>query len=206
MVTQEEARKIMGQNFLGPDEIQRFMKIRPTRQQCATLKDVPFTEGALVESHEDYVLVATFPCSLLALSKKFGKVFCNQESAWMQREYDEEIFALSAGETGWHLVRKTMSPYSFGANWQTQRRLVIGENEVPDVRVVAFAVIGYYLATGDRLFQRDIVRTNSTNMSGDHVYIGEFGEDGLRIGLHSDTFVATNLGVASKRKTSFRAP
>ncbi len=193
---EKRAREIMGINFFGPREANEHFGVTPTRQQRATLSEIPFSEEALKASRDTHVLVAVFPLSILEIRGKVdSKLFYDQ--SW----YNKESFAKERGEVSWQLVRKTPVPNSTSKNWQEQQVLLSKDDEVPTAQVMVYAVIGYFLATGERLLENDHVRTSSLDLDGDRVVVGDFDSRGLFIGhYYRDGGRNDNWGVASVRK------
>ena len=197
--SQKRARKIMGKNMLGVEEAIQYFGINPTRQQTLALSEIFFSEEILRKTKETHVLVAVFPLSVLEIREICREVdselFCDQ--SW----YNKESFAKEHGETGWQLVRKATLNASTSKNWQEQLALISEEDEVPTARVLAYTIIGHYLATGERLFGNSYVRTSSLPSGSGHVGVGDFGLNGLHFRNHSwDGSRIAVVGVSSARK------
>ena len=195
MTSQKRAREIMGKNFFGVEEAIKHFGVNPTRQQLAGLSEIPFSEAVLEQSKGTHILVAVFPLSILEIRGKMNsKLFYDQ--SW----YNKELFAKERGEAGWQLVRKTPMDDSTSKNWQEQQALIGKDNEVPLAQVMVYTIIGHYLATGKRLFERIYVRTSSVDSDGYRVYVGYFDSHGLNVYYDSHGGRFRFLGVSSARK------
>jgi hypothetical protein len=195
--SQERAREIMGKNFFGVEEAVKYFGVEPTSQQLAILSEIPFSEEVLEQSKDTHVLVAVFPISIIEIRGKVEhNLFYSHKDAW----YNDESFAKELGEVCWQLVRKTLVSNSTSKNWQEQQSLIAKEDEVPSAQVMVYTIIGYYLATGDRLFEDIYVRTSSVDSDGGHVIVGDFDSDGLCIGNDWVVYRDSNRGIASARK------
>jgi len=195
--SQKRAREIMGKSFFGIEEAIKHFGVNPTRQQLATLSEIPFSEAVLEQSKDTHVLVAVFPLSILEVRGKVErKLFYSHEDAW----YNKQSFAKERGEVTWQLVRKTPVDNSTSKNWQEQQALLSKEDEVPTAQVMVYTIIGHYLATGERLFERIYVRTSSVDSVGLRVLVGYFGSGGLSVRSHWDAYRYAYLGVSSARK------
>ena len=195
--SQKRAREIMGQNFFGIEEAIKHFGVNPSRMQTAILSEVPFTEEVLSVSKDTHVLVAVFPMSILDIRGKIErKLFYSHEDAW----YNKQMFAKDRGEIDWRLVRKTPVENSISKSWNEQQALLDKNEEMPSAQVIVYTVIGYYLATGERLFENVYVRTSSVDSGGDRVGLGYFGERGLGVNVCWDGRRDDSLGLSSVRK------
>ncbi len=194
-ISQKSARKIMGKNFFGIEEAGRYFRVNITPQQRKTLLEIPFSKTVLEEAKDSHILVAVFPLSPLTIDSKMdpGLFYGN---VWFR----EESFLTDSGELKWQLVRKTPVENSTAKTWQDQQALIAREDEVPSAQVMAYTIGGYYLATGERLFERTYVRTSTKDSNNYRVYFGDFNENGLAVHSHQDDHLSRELGISSARK------
>ena len=190
------AREIMGKNFFGVEEAIKHFGVNPSETQLAALAMIPFSEEVLRQCKDTHVLVAVFPLSLLGVRKANKKLFFDQ--SW----YNGESFAKDRGQVGWQLVRKTPVDNSTSKNWTEQQALLSQDEETPTAQVLAYTIIGHFLATDERLFEKIYVRTSSMVSDGRHVSLGGFGEGGLGVYGHWDGVRPDNLAVSSARKSN----
>jgi len=196
--SQKRAREIMDRNFFGIEEAIRHFGVNPSKQQLASLAEIPFTEEVLRASKDTHILVAVFPMSILDIrSKVERKLFRSHEDSW----YNEESFAKDKGEVGWQLFRKVPIADSTNKTWNEQQALLDKNEETPKVQVVVYTIIGHYLATRERLFENTYVRTSSVASGGRRVHVGRFDLGGLSVGAWGATGRDGGLGVSSARKS-----
>lgn len=189
-----QARAIMGVNFFGIEEAMKHFGVNPSRRQLAAFAEVPFSEETLTECKDTHILVAVFPLSIVELRGKVDKsLFYKQD--W----YDNEAFA-NGGETGWQLVRKTPIANSTSKTWNEQQALLGHDDETPKAQVVVYTMIGHFLATGEKLFEKIYVRCSDLDSVGDRVLVGYFGARGLLVDLCWVSDRNDILGVSSARK------
>jgi hypothetical protein len=193
-VSQKHAREIMGKNFFGIEKAIKHFGINPSRRQLAALSEIPFSEAVLEQSKDTHVLMAVFLLSILEIRGRDSKPFYKQD--W----YDKESFAKERGEVIWQLVRKTPVDNSTSKNWQEQQVLLGKDDEVPTAQVMVYTIIGHFLATGERLFEKVYVRTSSVGSDGSHVDVGDFNAKGLGVSSDWDDDGDDDLGVSSARK------
>ena len=189
------AREIMGKNFFGVEEAIKYFGVNPTSRQLAALSEIPFSEAVLEELKDTHILVAVFPLSVLEIRGKVdSKLFYDQ--SW----YNKESFAKERGEVCWRLVRKTIVDNSTNKTWSEQQSLIGKDEEIPSARVMTYAIIGHYLATGERLFGNIYRRTSSLDSDGYHVSVGRFDQHGLHVYYYWDDGRDGGVGLASVRK------
>lgn len=193
--SQKRAQEIMGRNSFGVGEAIHHFGVNPTNQQFSVLSEIPFSEAVLQETKDTHILVAVFPFSVLEIRGKVdSKLFYNR--SW----YNKESFAKECGEVSWQLVRKTPVDDSTSKNWSEQEAFIGKDDEVPTAQVMAYIIIGHYLATGERLFERICVRTSSVVSDGNRVYVGSFDSSVLDVSYYRDVIRLGFLGVSSARK------
>ncbi len=178
-VSQEHAREIMGRNFFGVEEAMRHFGVLPAKQQIAALNKIPFSEETLASCKDTHVLVAVFPMSILDIRGKVvgRKLFYGHEEVW----YSKQAFAKDRCEIGWHLVRNALVANSTNKTWDEQQTFLSQDEETPKAQVLIYTIIGYFLATGDRLFENAYVRCLDLGSSGGRVFVGDFDGDGLDV-------------------------
>lgn len=195
--SQKRARDIMGKNYFGVEEAIKHFGVNPTKQRLAALAEILYTEGTLEEYRDTYNLVAIFPFSILDIRGKVeSKLFLSHEKAW----YNKEFFAQERGEVGWWLIRKAPVPNSILKTWDEQQALLAKNEETPKARVMVYAIISHYLATGERLFDGIHVRCPDIDSGGNRVAIENCGTFGLDICYYLNDSRSKQLGVASARK------
>ena len=176
--SQKRAREIMGRDMFGVEEAIKHFGVNPAKQQAAALSEIPFSEATLEESKETHVLAAVFPLSILEIR---GKAAADQRLFYDQDWYNKESFAKEKGETEWKLVRKTPVANSTSKTWDEQQALLADNEETPTAQVVVYAIIGHFLATGERLFENIYIRCSNLDSDGVRVRVGRFDQGGLSI-------------------------
>ena len=195
--SQKRSREIMAKNFFGVEEAIRCFGVSPSRVQLAVLSEIPFSESTLEQSKDTHVLAAVFPLSILDIRSNVQDKGLFYSQDW----YDKQAFAKECGEVSWQLVRKTPVDDSTSKNWQEQQSLIGKDDEVPSAQVMVYTIIGHYVATGERLFERIYGRTSSVDSDSNHVYVGSFGSEGLFVDDFWDGSRLGYLGVSSARKS-----
>lgn len=175
--SQERAREIMGNNFFGVEEVGKYFQIFSTRFDPFLHTNISFPEAVLEELKDTHVLIAVYPLSVFELRDKTGcELICDPS------HYIKEPFLKNRGEQKWQLINKAgvVKP---GQNQEDRPLKLLTEyDEVPTAQVVAYSIIGHYLATSEILF-KDVtcVRTSSTDSKGNIVRVGYSAPKGLLI-------------------------
>lgn len=191
------AREIMGTNMFGVEEAMKHFGVNPSKAQLAALAEIPFSEAVLEQCKDTHVLVAVFPLSILDIRSKANV----RNLFYDQLCFNDESFVKSRGKVGWQLVRKTPVDNSTSRDWTEQQALLGKEDETPTAQVLAYTIIGQYLATSERLFEHIYVRTSSVGSGGRRVYLGYFVATGLKVNRHWDGDRDGVLAVSSARKS-----
>lgn len=197
---QKRAREIMGRNMFGVEEAIKHFGVTPGWSEIAALSEISFTEATLEQCKETHVLVAVFPLSILEI--KGQRLFCNHDWYSKNRDwYNKQAFAKEKGETEWKLVKKTPVANSTSKTWEEQQALLAMNEEVPTARLMAYTIIGHFLATGERLFEKFYVRCVDADSIGIRVFVGYFNSGGLHFYNYLDGIRTEGLGLSSARKS-----
>lgn len=197
--SQKLAREIMGKNFFGIEEAIKHFGVNATKQQLAALAEVPFSEEVLKSCKDTHVLVAAFPLSILDI-RGIAKKQSDRTLFYSQDWYDKQAFVKDKGKIGWQLVRKEPIANSTSKTWNDQQALLSKDEETPTARIVVYTMIGHYLATGKRLFEKIYVRCVDLDSGGYRVYVGGFDARGLSVGDRVDDGRNGRFGVSAARK------
>ena len=197
--SQNLAREIMGTNFFGIEEAIKYFGVNATKQQLAYLAEVPFSEEVLKSCKDTHVLVAIFPLSILDI-RGIAKKQSDRTLFYSQDWYDKQAFAKDKGEVGWQLVRKEPIANSTSKTWNDQQALLSKDEETPTARIVVYTMVGHFLATGERLFEKIYVRCVDLDSGGYRVSVGDFDAKGLVVNLWDDDHRDDYLGVSAARK------
>ena len=197
--SQKLAREIMGKNFFGIEEAIKHFGINATKQQLAYLSEVPFSEEVLKSCKDTHILVAVFPLSILDI-RGIVKKQSDQTLFYSQDWYDKEAFAKDKGEVGWQLVRKEPIANSTSKTWNDQQALLSKDEETPTARIVVYTMIGHFLVTGERLFEKIYVRCVDLVSGGYRVRVGYFDSRGLSVIDWRDDDRNDSIGVSGARK------
>ncbi len=191
--SQKLAREIMGKNFFGIEEAIKHFGVNATKQQLAVLAEVPFSEEVLRACKDTHVLVAVFPLSILDI-----RGIAKKQSD--RTLFYKQAFAKNKGKVGWHLIRKEPVANSMSKTWNEQQTLLLQDEETPTAQIVVYTMVGHFLATSERLFEKIYVRCIDLGSGGRRVYVGSFDAGGLSVNDSWGGDRYDDLGLASARK------
>ena len=165
------AREIMGDDhFFDIKDARRHFRVSLSDEQIGALAKVPFPEEVLKSCRGTHILIAVPEVSLLDVREANSLLFV----APTGRSYENMEFARNRGTASWHLVQITPVANSTSRTWDEQRELLDKGEEVPSVRVVVCAAIGYYRNTGEILFEDTSARCSCVDSDGNRVLVGYY--------------------------------
>jgi hypothetical protein len=168
------------------------------------MAEVPFSEETLRACKDTHILVAYIPVSIVSVRAKTAGVKLpeNHRMFYGQDWYDKNAVGNGVSALEWHLIRKTSVPDSKSKTWSQQKEMVDATNidRVPEADVMVYMIIGHFLETGVRLFEKEYVRTSTLDSDGHRVYVGHFDSRGLRLNGWDDDSRDDDLGVSAGRK------
>jgi hypothetical protein len=189
----KRASEIMGKNFFGLHEARKHLYIKDSILQVLALEKVPFTEEVLEECKDTHILIAVFPMSILEMSNRYDFFY---QQIW----YQQERFAHIKGGARWYLIRKSAVSGSASKTWSDQEKLLSLDEIVPSMRVILYTMIGYFRATGERLFQGTRIRCSEVDSRGRHVSVSGLESTGIFLYEYRDDEHDTALGISAARK------
>ena len=195
--SQKTAREIMGKNYFGVEEAKIYFGVNPSQQQLAALSVVPFSEAVLKECKHTHILVAVFTLSMKDVK---GKVAHGMGEMWYKWNNDEKFVDDCGVNVAWHLVRKNEVQNSTFKTWSEQKEMLRKNEGVPTARVITYAIVGYYLATKEKLFEGIYVFCSDVTPDGSHIGIGYFTGYTLKIGYFREDDLGEHYGLASQLK------
>jgi len=197
-----EAKEIMGENFIGPLELENIadkMYIRiPTE-----IPMIPFGLEELRNKKIDYLLILGVsemrngkPVTLRSLRDHFGidpdlsePCFYNQD--W----YLSEQFIDKPLETKWFLIRKVIVNESRGRNPED----LIEKQEFPFAILCAYTFFTYWFHTCSALWEHDFIWCTDVDTNGDRIYVARYYDPSKKskngFSIHRHLRIQKNYGI-----------
>ncbi len=178
----EEAREIMNENFIGPNEldsmVHNFIKIPEI------IPEIPFSSSVLKEKQKEYLLI--LGCSKLANGNyttirnmrgifgmnpdAFEPCFYNQD--W----YEKEDFIDISMSDEWFLIRKNVYEDSRAVLPEVLEK----EYMFPSAIKCTYAFFVTWYVRNFILWYHDFVWCNDVDHNGDRIYVGKYNDiDGI---------------------------
>lgn len=181
----QEAKKIMGRNFIGPDELTSIaaeMNITPVK----SIPKISYDEKTLKKYSKDYILVLGVEKNKHGQSLTLNSLrnFCGvdpvvQEPCMYNQDwYLKEKFASATTlKNKWYLIRKNVVKESRGVRPDIlEGKLKKGER-FPQAILTAFTFFAFYhLHNGAMLWKSDLIWCNDKDKNGDRIYTGRYSD------------------------------
>jgi hypothetical protein len=203
-----QAKKIMGKNFIGPDELNGIaekMDVAPLASQSG-MPRIKFSEKELKKFAKDYILILGRPVSadgnkltLDYLRESFGVNPVEKEPCFYNQDwYLKEKFAVETNlKFKWYLIRKKVEEKTRGEDPTMMKSAAF-----PPAILTAFTFFAYYFLNEEILWQNDFIWCSDMDHNGDRIYTGRYmdpnkiNKNGFNIHRHlsiSHYFGAINI-------------
>ena len=198
------AQEILGNDFISPMEIAVARSLTYSEEQVAELEcSLPNKETLEWLLRNNHMLVAGSPSemSLLDVHRLRPSYFYPhyKEGKWYTDP--RQTFARTEKVTcRWYMTRKGIVPRSTSKWWGTQQKLLSDLETVPTAVELVWPLGCYKAVRGMFLLENLCARTSSVDSVGRHVFLGDFGGEGLYVYKGYDNGPDPSLGVASARR------
>lgn len=181
-----QAKKIMGRNFIGPEELSKIkkeLKITDPLKFKKPIPKIPFSQDLLKKIRKNYILILGMP-----KNKEGGKLTINQmrdmfgwnpdkkEPCFYNQDwYLNEKFAQKNLALKWYLIRKKIIKNSKGQEPKNIARNLALEENFPQAILTAYTFFAYYFHTkGEILWQANFIWCSDKDQNGDMIYTGRY--------------------------------
>lgn len=179
----EDAKKIMGRNFIGPEELSQISNNFPVN----TLSDysyIPYSIDYLINKKDDYLLIFGIskmndfkPLNLLTLRELFGTNPDVSEPCFYNQDwYLKEDFMSLCLEDKWYLLKKSVFEESRAELPSNLEQIYC----FPSAILCAYTFFVHWFYTNEILWKYDFVWCSDKDHNGDRIYIGKYVDiDGI---------------------------
>ena len=179
-----EAQKIMGNNFIGPVELESIKGMFPF---CITtiIPEIPITSEELKKYSEDYILILgvtemgdNVPLNILSMRNFFGiEPDTSQPCFYNQDWYLSENFIQTTLENKWYLIKKDII---LSTRAELPESILKQKICFPSAILCAYTFFVYYFITGEYLWYHDFVWCADSDHNDDRIYVGKYNDiDGI---------------------------
>ena len=176
------AKMIMGNNFIGPDELSELEGMPLDVRVSVTT--VPFSREILFKKKSEYMLILgvnkTKQGDLVTIRKMiemFGMNPENREPCFYNQDwYMHEAFIDEPIVNDWFLIRKCL----FKESRAVQPSDLIMQYAIPSAIKCCYSFFVSWLAKGIKLWLYDYVWCSDVDHNGDRIYVGKYYDvDGI---------------------------
>ncbi|MBU1012544.1 MAG: hypothetical protein KKG99_06030 [Bacteroidetes bacterium] len=199
--TIDEAKAIMGTNFIGPIElalISSKMDIRVPEN----VPPIPFSPIELINKQKDYILILGtsqmsngVPLTLSSMRDRFGiNPDVSEPCFYNQDWYLKEDFFSTSLSVKWFLLRKSIINETRSKNPE----LYLQNISLPSAISCAFALFSYWHLYTKILWVNDYIWCIDTDHNGDRIYVGRYidpeGKNKNGFSVHRHLNIRNNYG------------
>ena len=179
-----EAQKIMGNSFIGPNELESIKGLFPL-DIPTIIPEILITSEELKKYSEDYILILgvaerdkNVPLNILSMRNLFGlEPDISEPCFYNQDWYLSEDFIRTPLENKWYLIKKNIIQ-------STRAELpesILKQNICfPSAILCAYTFFVYYFITGELLWYHDFVWCSDSDHNNDRIYVGKYNDiDGI---------------------------
>lgn len=176
-----EAKKIMGDNFIGPEELKTISFLR---FKIDNIPEITFSIEELKEKKDNYLLVLGRSCfedgtmvTIRNLRKIFGYDPEKAEPCFYNQDwYLNELFIDIPMEDSWFFIRKDI----YEDSRAVQPDDLIKKYRFPSAVSCTYSFFAAWLSKGIKLWYHDFVWCSDTDHNGDRIYVGKYNDiDGV---------------------------
>lgn len=205
----EEAQKIMGQNFIGPDQLAAISdKLNILLGE--KYPEIPYSLKDLQKYAKDYVLILGVSktldkqkLNLVSMRSFFGiDPEKNEPCFYNQDWYLKEPFAQKGLELEWHLIKININEYSRSLDPQKLEQKLNKNQLFPSAILTAYTFFAYYFLNKKMLWEKDFVWCSDKDSNGDRIYTGRYqdpkGINKNGFNIHRHLSIKPNYGLAEQ--------
>ncbi len=179
----QEAKKIMGKNFIGPDEltcIAQELHITPVQK----VPPIPYDAAMLKKVSKEYVLILGVtkmfdgtPLTLNAMRNFFGcDPVISEPCFYNQDWYVNEKFANATTlKTRWYLLRIHVQQKTRAIRPDLLEKKLKGKEKFPSAILTAYTFFAYYFLNNKALlWKHDFIWCSDKDTNNDRIYTGHY--------------------------------
>lgn len=175
--TLDEAKTIMGTNFIGPKELALMADKLDISIPTSSLT-IPFSLEELTNKRKDYLLIlgtskmsTGVPLTLKSLRDHFGYDPMDSEPCFYNQDwYLKEDFFNQSLNTEWYLLRKSVIVKTRAKNPDS----ITLNISLPSAILCAYTFFAYWHHFSKKLWNNDYIWCRDFDNNGDRIYVGRY--------------------------------
>lgn len=205
----EEARRIMGRNFIGIGQVEKTLGMHSSGKNRARFRAIPFSREVLEEDPHGTILIAGVGLSISELYtgaiRTNPHLFDSIDDFWFLME---RVATNSVVDNSWYLMKRRVSPESLGKTYRECFAMLKEGEVLPRVCEIFYIVLLYYLATHKYLF-RGFYPFCQEMIGDSHLLVGFFRKDSngppnyLDIRHYNGVTQSPQMGIVSMKKAVY---
>lgn len=183
----EQAKKIMGKNFIGPEELSAIsskLGIADPIKSKMRVPEITFPKTTLEREKKNAVLILGISkdkngksITINSMRARFGIDPKKSEPCFYNQDwYVKEKFASKDSlKLGWYLVSKKVAKESKGKNPDVVKKNIQRGQTFPSAVLCAYTFFAYYFHTkANILWMHDFIWCSDHDNNGDQIYVGRY--------------------------------
>lgn len=178
----DDAKKIMGENFIGYDEIISISNdLNLEKIDIGSVPEIPFSEKVLNDNKDNILILGVSkhkdgsPLTLNSLRNLFGLDPEKKEPCFYNQDwYLKQGFANESLESKWYLVKKNIEEKTRGEEPQKIISELDNGESLPKAVVTAYVFFANYLLNKEILWEGDFIWCSDLDDNGDRIYTGRY--------------------------------
>lgn len=189
--TLDQAFSIMGENFIGPFELNNINEKMGCKNFVDTFPLIDFSKEELIKSKETHLLILGNPfdlkgnpLNLMTLRDSLGINSQNSLPCFYNQDwYLAEPFMYESNiNLKWYLIRKNVLSETRGKD---PEMFMKNQRSFPSALLCAYVFFAQFLYNKEILWENDFVWCNDLDSNGDQIYVGRYKDI---LGLSKDGF------------------
>lgn len=179
-ISVDEARAIMGSNFIGYEELNCFSLKKLKLDSISDM--VPFSKEELLEKKEHYLLIfgaSKFADNTSVTIHNIKRLISSNDAApgfYNQDWYDKEDFIEKPMDDGWFLIRKDV----YEDSRAVMPEELLKNHIFPTAIKCVYSFFVAWLCLDIKLWYEDFVWCSDVDHNGDRIYVGKYHDvDGI---------------------------
>lgn len=181
-----KAKKIMGHNFIGPEELERISGLLNIKKPSKINKPLPpiyYSEKKLKSLRTNNILILGInqnikgkPLNINELKKNLGTYPLKSKPCFYNQDwYLKEKFATKTLDYKWYLISKKIKPQTKKKNPDYIQKTLKNNEIFPSAILVTYTFFAYYFCRGKKmLWQNEFIWCSDKDHNGDRIYVGRY--------------------------------
>lgn len=205
----EEAQKIMGQNFIGPNQLS-LISDQLNIVVDEKYPEIPYSAKDLEKYAIDYVLILGISkdknnqkLNLINMRSFFGVDPKKNEPCFYNQDwYLSESFAKENLESKWYLIKINVNDNSRAIDPEKLQQKLKKTQLFPSAILTAYTFFAYYFLNKKMIWKNDFIWCKDKDGNGDRIYTGRYADPkGLSkngFNIHRHLSIKQNYGLAEE--------